>query len=314
MKSKNIKTLIENDIIPVIIYNKINYECKLQRKNNNTKIINTKIMMENKDIKNKFYIYLNDFTSTLINLKHCDFKNFNNNILNLNIIEKYSKIKGFLNYGTYFAEDNKIELYNKNFEKIIYHELLHMASTKKINNKLILTGFCIIDFKSYKKYGVFLNEGYTEYLNLKYFNNAEVYKTQVGFIKQLEKIIGEELMQQMYFNADLKGLINELIKYKNTKEEVLEFIINTDLIHKYRYSLTPIKRLKLKKVCIKVNAFLVKSYYVKLLLNNLTYKDRVKELTKYMNSLVDIDIDFKSNYYYMEEINNYYNKILKKKF
>ena len=119
-------------------------------------------------------------------------------------------------------------------------------------------------------------------------------------------------MQQMYFNADLKGFINELIKYKNTKKEVLEFIINTDIMHECRYSINPLKRLKLKRATIKVNAFLVKTYYVKLLQDNIKYNDIVKELTIFMNDLVDIDIDFKSNYYYMDEVknqmeeNNYY--------
>lgn len=115
-------------------------------------------------------------------------------------------------------------------------------------------------------------------------------------------------MQQMYFNADLKGLINELIKYKNTKEEVLEFIINTDIMHECRYSINPLKRSKLKRATIKVNAFLVKSYYVKLLNDNLKYKEIVKEMTNFMNDLVDIDVDFKSNYYYMDEVRDYYDK------
>lgn len=314
MKTKNISKLIDNNIIPIINYNEINKNYKLQKSNNNIKIINNKFIENNKNIKEKFKYYLNTFVSNSQNyLKHCNFDNFNTNIKELKIIEKYYTTKGFLTFASYFTKDNKIELYNKNFSRNIYHELLHMASTKKINDKLILTGFSIIDFTKLKKYGIFINEGYTEYLSEKYFYGGNVYKTQIGFIKQIEKIVGEKQMEQMYLKADLKGLINELIKYQNTKEDVLEFILNTDIIHKYRYSLTPLKRLKLKRACIKVNAFLVKSYYVKLLNENKKSNQVLKELTNYMNELVDIDIDFKTNYYYMEEAKNYYDKEIKKK-
>ncbi len=315
MKISDIDILIENDIIPVIIYNEISDVCKLQ-KNNNIKIINEKYTKENLGVKDKFYMCLNNFAFVLNNLKHCNFENFTNNIKTLNIKEKYSKLIGKIFCASHDPRTNEICLYNKNFEYILYHELLHMASSKKINNELILSGLTIIDLKNRKKYGVFLNEGYTEYIVLKYFNkDMDVYKIQVNFIKQLEKIVGEELMEQMYFNADLKGLINELMKYKNTKEEVIEFISNLDLVHKYMNSLNLIKILKIQKLFIKATAFLVKSYYAKLMNDNLTYKDRIKELNKYMNELVDIDIiGFKSKYDNVEESYKYYSKELKKKF
>ena len=314
MNIKNIDELINNDIIPVIIYNELPSNYKTQKQNNNIKITMNEFVENNKQLKHKFHLYVNDFISKLNqDLKNCNLDNFCNNVKNVKIEEKYSKTKGFLKYASYFTKDNKITLYNKNWENNLSHELLHMSSTKKISKELILCGFAIIDFKKLKKYGTFLNEGYTEYMNFKYFNNAEIYETQIGFVKQLEKIIGEYLMQQMYFNADLKGFINELTKYKNTKKEVLEFILNTDIIHKYRYSINPLKGLKLKRACIKVNAFLVKSYYVKLLNENKKYNEIVKEMTDFINELLDIDIDFKSNYYYMDEVKDYYDKEIKKK-
>lgn len=312
MKTKNINRLIDN--IPVIIYNKVNTNYKLVKENNYNEIINKNFIKENKKIKGKFKEYLNIFTNILNeDLKNCNFNNFNNNIKELNILEKYSEYKGFIKYASYYTKDNKIEIYNKKIEQSIFHELLHMASTKQINNKLILSGFSIIDFKSLKKYGVFLNEGYTEYLNSKYFGIANTYKTQIEFLKMIEKIIGGDLMQQMYFNADLKGLINELLKYNNTKKEVLEFILNTDIIHKYRFSLSPLKRLKLKRACIKVNEFLINSYNNKLIKEMKNHKSIITESTKFMNDLISIQIDFKSNYYYIREMNNYHEKEINKK-
>jgi len=321
MDIKNIDKLINNEIIPVIIYNKLPSNYKIQKQNNNIKIAMNEFVENNKQIKNKYHLYLNEFISKLKkHFKHCNFDNFCNNVTTIKFIEKNSKIKGFLTFASYFTRDNKIEIYNDEDSLYLNHELLHMVSNKKINKKLIITGFGMIDFKKRKKYGIFINEGYTEHLNRKYFypnaivgNQIPTYRTQVKFVQNIEKIIGEYLMQQMYFNADLKGLINELIKYKNTKEEVLEFIINTDIMHECRFSINPLKRLKLKRAAIKVNAFLVKSYYVKLLNNNLTHKNIVKEMTNFMNDLVDIDIDFKSNYYYMDEVKDYYDKEIKKK-
>lgn len=314
MNIKNIDKLIKDEIIPVIVYNELPSNYKIQRQNKNIKIAMKEFTENNKKIKQKFHNYLNDFVSKLTkNLNNCNFDNFCKNVKSVKFEEKYSKIKGSHTYGAYFTRKNKIELYNKNFENCLDHELLHMASNKKINNKLILDGFCIIDFKKWKKYGVFLNEGYTEHLSSKYFKSTDVYKTQIGFIKLLEKIIGIELMKKMYFNADLKGLIEELMKYNNTKKEVLEFILNTDIIHKYRCSLTPVNRFKLKRATLKANAFLVKSYYAKLLKEKLTFNKTTIELTKFMNELIDVKVGFKSNYYYMDDARNYYNNVIEKK-
>jgi len=188
-----------------------------------------------------------------------------------------------------------------------------MSSTKKINDKLYLCGFAIVDFKAKKKYGTFINEGYTEYLNGKYFNNAEVYETQMEFAKQLEKIIGVKLMEEMYFNADLKGLISELMTYKNTKNEVLEFILNTDIIHRFEYPILPLNKLKVKKAALQINAFLIKTYYVKLLKEELSYEEILKQMIIYINELSNINIGYKSNEYYIKETKEYYKKTQKKK-
>ena len=319
MKIKNIDKLINNEIIPVIIYNELPSNYKIQKQNNNIKIAMNEIV--NNKIKEKFHIYLNDFILKLNkNLKDCNFENFYNNAKNLEIEEKYSDNKNYFKTAGYLANTNIIRLYKKNYKEDLNHELLHMASNKIINNNLILNGFSILDYKKFKKFGIFITEGYTEHLNRKYFypnaivgNQIPTYRTQVKFVQQIEKIIGGYLMQQMYLNADLKGFINELIKYKNTKEEVLEFILNTDIMHECRYSINPLKRLKLKRATIKVNAFLVKSYYVKLLNDNLKYEEIIKEMTNFMNELVDIDVDFESNHYYMEEAKNYYDKEIKMK-
>jgi len=315
MQTKKYEKIINNEIIPVIIYNELPNNYKIQKQNNNKKIISKEFKKNNKQIKEKFYLYINKYISILNkNLIHCNLENTTNNIINIKIEEKYSKRKSFLLNASYYTKDNKIILYNKNhYKKSLSHELLHMSSTKKINDKLYLCGFAIVDFKAKKKYGTFINEGYTEYLNGKYFNNAEVYETQMEFAKQLEKIIGVKLMEEMYFNADLKGLISELMTYKNTKNEVLEFILNTDIIHRFEYPILPLNKLKVKKAALQINAFLIKTYYVKLLKEELSYEEILKQMIIYINELSNINIGYKSNEYYIKEIKEYYKKTQKKK-
>jgi len=315
MQTKKFEKIINNEIIPVIIYNELPNNYKIQKQNNNKKIISKEFKKNNKQIKEKFYLYINKYISILNkNLIHCNLENTTNNIKNIKIEEKYSKRKSFLLNASYYTKDNKIILYNKNhYKKSLSHELLHMSSTKKINDKLYLCGFAIVDFKAKKKYGTFINEGYTEYLNGKYFNNAEVYETQMEFAKQLEKIIGVKLMEEMYFNADLKGLISELMTYKNTKNEVLEFILNTDIIHRFEYPILPLNKLKVKKAALQINAFLIKTYYVKLLKEELSYEEILKQMIIYINELSNINIGYKSNEYYIKETKEYYKKTQKKK-
>lgn len=116
MNTKNIDKVINNDIIPIIVYNNISSNYKIQKQNNNIKIAMNKFTENNKQLKHKYDMYLNEFISKL-----------------------------------------KKHFYNDEESLYLNHELLHMASNKKINEKLIITGFGLIDFKKRKKYGIFIN-------------------------------------------------------------------------------------------------------------------------------------------------------------
>lgn len=102
--------------------------------------------------------------------------------------------------------------HSDNKDKVVTHELLHAASSKNcflfgFHNGLIRTGR-------------WLNEGYTELLNNRYFDSSFgfSYPSEVFLMNKLEHIIGKEKMEQLYINSDLKGLINEINKYLSKKQ------------------------------------------------------------------------------------------------
>ena len=114
------------------------------------------------------------------------------------------------NLNTIYVVDHK----SPSIANIISHELLHMATTKR-TEKVIFSGF----YQFYKDkatgIGYALNEGYTEYLNKKYFNKDEEedsYHNEQLIAQGIERIVGSKLMEELYFKADLKSLVDELAK------------------------------------------------------------------------------------------------------
>lgn len=144
--------------------------------------------------------------------------------------------------GEYSVADNTITInhYKERIEsnieeETLYHELIHMASTRSIKQKY-LTGFEIPDYL-----GISLNEGYTEYITQKYFTKGMGYvyseDQDLFFAKGIENIIGREKMEELFFNADLEGLIKELSKYTERKNVIkLLYLIDKQhsCIRKYR--------------------------------------------------------------------------------
>ena len=124
-----------------------------------------------------------------------------------------------LSLGYYDSNENEIvvEYYKdrriskESIEETLIHELIHMASTRTTKDGNI-TGFEIPYY-----IGLNLNEGYTEYITEKYFIKGNAYvksKSMNLFLaKGIENIVGQERMQELFFDANLKGLVDELSKY-----------------------------------------------------------------------------------------------------
>ncbi len=160
---------------------------------------------------------------------------FYNNLSNLDIV----LLKNVMNYkdstpsvGEYDAISNRIMICKKNL-KLINHELFHLASTYYDNeNEQIYYGFCQLDLKKSVAIGKGLNEGYTQYLTENYIKDEKIrgyYPFETHFAYLLELTVGSTLMKNLYFTANLRGLIDELEKY-TSKEEIMEFIYYFDYI------------------------------------------------------------------------------------
>ena len=238
-------------------------------------------LLEN-DVYRKYYEMFGKKIESIVPREDLDnyYRNFAS-VKEKKISLKY-KLSNFLKTGGmiaggYHTRDNRIDLKSGAFSNLantISHELLHLSSTYyDEENETVYSGFYQLFIKKDKKknegYGLGLNEGYTQYLANKYFDNSKslslnaylslnTYKEEQIIAKGLEHIIGEDKLQSMYFRADLHSLVSELEKYA-TKDEIYKFINLTDLLCVYSRD----KKLKideLDKAKEFINLFLMKAY------------------------------------------------------
>lgn len=164
---------------------------------------------------------------------HCNLSSFYDNMKTLEVYDKTNNsvslmLKLSKSLGGYSIIKNKIFLMNlksyDEYETVLNHELLHLSGRKKTGN-IYFHGFAQLDTETNKSYGTGLNEGYTELLNQRYFskNDTQSYKRERECCEEIEKIVGQKKMEQLYFESDLYGLIEELSKYC-TKEEAVNLI------------------------------------------------------------------------------------------
>lgn len=142
------------------------------------------------DIQNAFLLFFSVFTEN----ENFALNNFRNN-LNKNLIVGVSSYDKKMDAGTTIYNDSKNlfgiyagdDLVNRG---VIFHELFHLASYP--------TNF---------KRG--LNEGYTEALAHRYFSKTKMaYNDNVYYALELEKIIGQELMEKAYSCGNINLIKN----------------------------------------------------------------------------------------------------------
>ena len=186
-------------------------------------------------------------------------------------------------YNTIFFKDSFIS----SSIGAITHELLHAASSyydRKRN--VIYVGLSqmylnLEDEKKTETYGLALNEGYTQYLNNKYFvdqnsmtlnifdkrvtidkenylTKETVYKDEQIIAKALNAIVGEDKMQSFYFRGDLNGLVKELEKYQ-PRETIYRFINYTDVLCFYSGKIN-IENETVDEVKKFINSFLLSTF------------------------------------------------------
>ena len=208
------------------------------------------------------------------NVPASDLTLFYNNFNDVNTMIKDFKVLNLVCGGHVAArwvpKSKTIELSPDNYQLTINHELFHVSSTyKDLEKNMYFSGFQ--QFKSSdKQIGEGLNEGYTQYLAEKYFSHEPIlkaYSYEKRIAEAVELITGDEKMKSLYFNADLKGLIDVLKQY-NSEENIYDFIRTLDFLNKHMYDKKLTHNSSLIKIgCVKsINSFLIQTYVKKLIL------------------------------------------------
>ncbi len=187
-----------------------------------------------------------------------------NNINELSINKRH-----LFNYtGYYDVGNNEIFLSHKNIIDAIFHELFHMSSSIYDKEKGIqYSGFEQFYEDDGYDIGEGLDEGYTELLTHRYFGQKYdiglSYQFEVATVYKLENIIGQEKMSELYFHANLSGLIAYLEQYI-ARDEIINFIVNLDFICSKESQLHLIKNKKMQIAINEINVFLIKIFVKKL--------------------------------------------------
>lgn len=142
--------------------------------------------------------------------------------------------------GIYSLSDEENELSYTGLNAL-YHELLHLSSSQfdKINLTLY-SGFGYNDCRERKIVGEGITEGYIELLcdrglhNGKFVNDIKDERYYVCYcytkalVRQLEIVVGKELLEDMFFKDGFRRLKEFLLQYKS-ENEVNKFFHNCDI-------------------------------------------------------------------------------------
>ena len=219
------------------------------------------------------------FLNTMIdNCKNFDFEKFNENfkitIFTIKNKEKTKNVSGIVGRRIYELLGKKYThlYYRIDSFKIATHELFHLSTP----------GFRDLN-DSFRGQG--LNEGYTELLNRRYFNiqfdNPYIIETKIAQL--LEKILGTDVMEKAYFEANFDLIINELSIYMDLKD-INEFRDNIDCINRLKLDIYDkdfrIKKEKVQNYTNLVYKFLFQLFIKKIgALDSNDYEDFISEFS-----------------------------------
>lgn len=234
-KSNKVKIIISYGILCISLNAFINPKNFLQNIQNTYYFIN-EFISDKSELNNLDSHILQDiqyFEKQILDIIPNEYlNNYYNNISTLKYYNNPYDLRKFLNSAGYYdAKWNRLvnitDYNSKQYGRVIFHELMHMASTT--NNGMI-------GFMNKKGQGIGLMEGYTEYLVLKYFGkkinytfeNPHAYFVEVQIARIISLIIGEDKMLKYYFTNDMDNLKQNLCNIWGTKEEVDKLIANID--------------------------------------------------------------------------------------
>ena len=273
----NYETLIQSLSPIVLLYatNRVYHDYMLQKEtkpkyvkiNDNFEVEAKNKMVDLKKIAAQKYNYaIMEFVRVMNNkIPKENLNNFYNNINELKIKDNCFSIKNSV-FADYDVKRNSIRLFRNDFFTVVYHELLHMASSN-YKNKIRYSGFR--QTMGSNSIGEGINEGYTQLLTERYFGHVNelkgIYEYEMHMAKKLEEIVGQRKMENMYFNANLKKLVMELSNY-SSEDDIKKFIANVDFINVHIKNTNPTPLLKnlLARSIKETNYYLFETYLTKL--------------------------------------------------
>ncbi len=270
--------------------------------------------------KNNYNEIIKEF-STIMDNNYPQYKEqFNRNIKTLEIEEEvYSLFEQILkeahddiSEGLYDSTDNKITLEtnyshvnDETLKSALMHELLHMASRK---NEMF-SGFRqeVIDKQGKHHFiGSMLDEGYTEKLNENEFSKSDgktAYSDIFPIVTGLQRIVGKDNMDKLYFNADLYSLIKYINYYENNLDSVIDLISTID--ESYKEKRIEKRYEKIDKAKEKICDIYLNKLELQLKLGQLTQDEFDKKVFLNIESYLDFDMNFTEDAV-IEETDNYY--------
>ncbi len=196
-----------------------------------------------------------------------------------------------LKSGTYDCNKNKIRFRKDSLN----HEFFHMCSTN-YDSSYVTCGFSLdLDKKSI---GDGINEGYTDLLTARYFNEdiSNSYLIESKFAANLERIIGRETMEKLYMNGDFIGFIKCLTQFY-TIDEIEKFLLEFDIVSLYSDEyLSEDGENKINSLVENCICFLIKGYS-KVLANSRLSSELIKERIEMYFYDMKVSHSFYSNEY-----------------
>ena len=226
-------------------------------------------------IPEQYQEYINKFIDILSQDENVDLSIFNNNLQSLQIMVEDNNE----NYPAgYNRHNNTIRLKNDESISSIYHELLHVASTK-IEDELIYSGVSQEVIETKLVLGLGLTEGITEYLREQYFGilNKSNYFLEKFYVRQLLGLVSEKSIKNSYFTADNEEFLNELLKYASF-DKIKRFLYNLDT---YTISMQHPESADIENIQNAITSctdFLITAYYNKLnIINGEAASEKMEE-------------------------------------
>lgn len=254
--------------------------------------------------------------------------NFYNNLSTLKVqlnLDKTKILKNFYSFGIYDAKENKIIIdsyaikkflkknnidviyFKKYINLFLYHELMHMASSKKDGN-IYYSGFDKYPVNIAELYSRALTEGYTEYLACSYYNiYNNFYYIDMKIINMLMCILGNEVIAYSYYNVLGTSLLIQKLKEICPNEDVDKLFETINYRYSERFNEDNVYFIPLIQNIL-VNIFIAKINNDSI--NGITYEELMPLINFFKESLITYN-GLKKNYPHFRNLPNLNESLIK---